>query len=409
MERVEKSVFLSYRHANFSWAKCICMDLTHHGYDVFMDYTGIASGDFGQVIVGNIIARAHFLVLLTPSALERCDDPADWFRREIETALKHERNVVPVMLEGFDFHTPKIANRLTGSLAALKSYNGIQIPPDFFDPAMQKLRDKFLNVPLPTILHPASPVAQRAATQQKNAANAVPTIRKDELTAQKWFERGVASVEIAEQLRYYDEAIRLNPDHAEAFYERGTARREKGDFEGALQDFDEAIRLKPDYADAIYDRGVVRRAKGDFNGALQDFKRIRGSIPHTYYVGIEPSLPGSLRVVTIVPFGMKEGTKVRVSDRDFGLVVGEPAEFRFFRSATRKNDAPGTLIDVCDELEELSPIEVELDGRAGEIVPVTLETVATETGILQLWAVSPDARHLVCELNIREDIQNAGR
>ena len=28
--------------------------------------------------------------VLTPSALERCDDPVDWLRREIETALANQ-------------------------------------------------------------------------------------------------------------------------------------------------------------------------------------------------------------------------------------------------------------------------------------------------------------------------------
>ena len=87
MERIEKTVFLSYRRTNIPWALAIFQNLTHHGYDVFFDYNGIASGDFERVILGNINARAHFLVLLTPSALERCGDPADWLRREIETAL----------------------------------------------------------------------------------------------------------------------------------------------------------------------------------------------------------------------------------------------------------------------------------------------------------------------------------
>ena len=130
MERIEKTVFLSYRRTNIPWALAIFQNLTQHGYDVFFDYNGIASGDFERVILGNITARAHFLVLLTPSALERCDDPADWLRREIETALANQRNIVPLMLEGFDFGTPKIASQLTGTLAALKHYNGLSIPPD---------------------------------------------------------------------------------------------------------------------------------------------------------------------------------------------------------------------------------------------------------------------------------------
>jgi hypothetical protein len=103
MGRVEKTVFLCYRRTNAPWALVIFKELTHHGYDVFFDYDGIAGGDFESVILGNITARAHFLVVLTPSALERCDDPEDWLRREIETALSSQRNIVPLMLEGFDF------------------------------------------------------------------------------------------------------------------------------------------------------------------------------------------------------------------------------------------------------------------------------------------------------------------
>jgi hypothetical protein len=63
---------------------------------------------------------------------ECCDDPADWLRREIETALANRHNIVPLMLEGFDFANPKIARQLTGTLAALKNYNGLKIPPEYF-------------------------------------------------------------------------------------------------------------------------------------------------------------------------------------------------------------------------------------------------------------------------------------
>src|SRR5215831_15662934 len=123
MDRIEKTVFLSYRRTNVPWALAIFQNLTNHGFDVFFDYSGIASGDFERIILGNIKARAHFLVLLTPSALERCHEPADWLRREIETALANQRNIVPVMLEGFDFGTASIASQLTGTLAVLKHYN----------------------------------------------------------------------------------------------------------------------------------------------------------------------------------------------------------------------------------------------------------------------------------------------
>ena len=69
MKRIEKTVFVSYRHSSFSWALAVFQNLTQHGYDVFLDYEGLASGDFERNILENITARAHFLVLLTPSAL----------------------------------------------------------------------------------------------------------------------------------------------------------------------------------------------------------------------------------------------------------------------------------------------------------------------------------------------------
>jgi hypothetical protein len=46
MLHVEKTVFISYRRTNMPWAKAISQNLIQHGYDVFLDLTGIASGDF---------------------------------------------------------------------------------------------------------------------------------------------------------------------------------------------------------------------------------------------------------------------------------------------------------------------------------------------------------------------------
>ena len=57
--------FHRYRRTNVPWALAISQNLTHNGFDVFFDYTGLASGDFETVILENIHARAHFLVVLT--------------------------------------------------------------------------------------------------------------------------------------------------------------------------------------------------------------------------------------------------------------------------------------------------------------------------------------------------------
>jgi hypothetical protein len=136
MAQIEKTVFISYRRTNFSWAVAIYKDLTYNGYDVFFDYKGIASGDFESIILENVRARAHFLVLLTPSALKRCSQAGDWVRREIETAIEAKRNIVPVMLPGFKFGSPTITRQLTGKLEPLSKYNALNVPIDYFDGAM---------------------------------------------------------------------------------------------------------------------------------------------------------------------------------------------------------------------------------------------------------------------------------
>jgi hypothetical protein len=148
--------------------------------------------------------------------------------------------------------------------------------------------------------------------------------------------------------------------------------------------------------------GMSRQGKG---------VRIRGGIPRTYYVGIEssmpavPGMPSPLKALTVAQFGMEEGTDVRLPGKEFSIVVGEPAEFRFFQSATRKDDSVGAMIeDVGQDLTEMSPVEVTLPGSSGEYVPVTLETMVTETGMLQLWCVARDGRRWKLEFNVRERV-----
>ncbi len=142
--------------------------------------------------------------------------------------------------------------------------------------------------------------------------------------------------------------------------------------------------------------------------------RIRSGAPRTYYVGIEsalpavPGFPAPLKALCVVPFGMEEGTSAAIAGREFGLAVGEPAEFRFLSSTIRKNDPAGALIeDWGDDLEELGPLEVTLTAEGGrepaDLTPVTLESRVTEIGTLELWCDERDGDgRWKLELNIRE-------
>ena len=145
--------------------------------------------------------------------------------------------------------------------------------------------------------------------------------------------------------------------------------------------------------------------------------RIRGGTARSYYVGIETAglaIPGAqrpLRALCVVPIGMEEGTESDVPGDEIGLVVGEPAQFRFFNSATRKEDRPGALLGswTDEELAETDPLVATLPPTAGAedgYVPVRFHSKITELGMFELWcqsAVSDDRWKL--EFSVREDAE----
>jgi tetratricopeptide (TPR) repeat protein len=57
----------------------------------------------------------------------------------------------------------------------------------------------------------------------------------------------------------YDEAIRLDPQFASAYYNRGLAYHHLGPVhsELSIQDYEEAVRLDPQYADSYYEEGPL--------------------------------------------------------------------------------------------------------------------------------------------------------
>lgn len=127
--------------------------------------------------------------------------------------------------------------------------------------------------------------------------------------------------------------------------------------------------------------------------------RIRGGTARSYYVGIEtsgPAIPGAprpLRALCVAPFGMEEGTEMEVPSDEIGLIVGEPASFRFFNSTIRKQDKPGDVLArwTEDELVESDSLETVLESAKDSedgFVPVRFVSKLTELGVLEFWCES---------------------
>lgn len=167
MNDPNKTVFISYRRsASRHLARSIFMDLTQHGYDVFLDVNTIDSGAFDSIILNQIGARTHFVVLLSPTALERCVNEDDWLRREIYQAMQLGRNIVPIIEEEFNIES-EIKYLPLEWRDQFRRYNGVRLLHDYFEEGMTRLRERFLNPPqFPVVLRPVS-VQEQHEVQQR--------------------------------------------------------------------------------------------------------------------------------------------------------------------------------------------------------------------------------------------------
>ncbi|HCP19204.1 MAG TPA: hypothetical protein DIT62_08025, partial [Alphaproteobacteria bacterium] len=64
--------------------------------------------------------------------------------------------------------------------------------------------------------------------------------------------------------------IILNPTNDKVWNNRGVAKSELGDYQGAVTDCDEAIRLNPRNSDAWSNRGLAKIKLGDYQDAITD-------------------------------------------------------------------------------------------------------------------------------------------
>jgi tetratricopeptide (TPR) repeat protein len=91
----------------------------------------------------------------------------------------------------------------------------------------------------------------------------------------------------------YSRAIELSPNYAEAYVNRGMARRAKGDLAGSIEDYEKARSINPKtiqgnrfVAQAYSNRGFIKLNDLDVDNAIQDFTiaiEINSNEPDHYY------------------------------------------------------------------------------------------------------------------------------
>ena len=114
-------VFISYRReGGAATALFLREKLMHCGLRVFLDVTDLRKGYFDETLLQRIRETPNFLVILSPKSLERCESPEDWLRKEISQAIQSERNIIPLLMDSFQF--PPL---LPDEIKALPRHQGV--------------------------------------------------------------------------------------------------------------------------------------------------------------------------------------------------------------------------------------------------------------------------------------------
>ncbi|MCY7282766.1 MAG: tetratricopeptide repeat protein, partial [Cyanobacteria bacterium CAN_BIN43] len=76
-----------------------------------------------------------------------------------------------------------------------------------------------------------------------------------------------------QSIAYFNHALNLKPDYADAYIGRGSAYYNQGNYTQAIADYNQALKLKPDDAGAYYNKACAYSLKKEVKEAIENLKR----------------------------------------------------------------------------------------------------------------------------------------
>lgn len=148
MENAMKDqIFISYRrNGGEALAQLLHDKLVDRGFNVFYDIECLKSGPFDTKLYEKIEECSDFILILPPQGLDRCIYDEDWVRCEIRHALKHSKNIVPVLMRGFVFPT-----MLPDDIQAISKMNGVEFETmEYLSARIDKIVSLLVSKPIKT-------------------------------------------------------------------------------------------------------------------------------------------------------------------------------------------------------------------------------------------------------------------
>ena len=132
-----KSIFLSYRREKGSkMARIVQSEIEKRGYPVFLDVDDLGPNQFDHKLLTQIELAPNFVLILAPGSLDRCLEKDDWLFKEIAHAIKSKSNIVPVMIDSFEYPAKE---GLPDEIKELIRHNSVIYSHEYFEATFNKL------------------------------------------------------------------------------------------------------------------------------------------------------------------------------------------------------------------------------------------------------------------------------
>lgn len=163
----------------------------------------------------------------------------------------------------------------------------------------KRSKKRHFAVPLDNIVKQLDQYKNPKYELVKKVSPGIPPPSKKPADARDYFLQGCSYYELEmynEAIKFYKEAIKLNPDFTEAFVDLGITYYKLGEYSNAIEVYKKAVRLNP-HSSSIYNKlGSAYIIHGSYSKALDSFKKAveidpKNPVPH-YNLGIAYYLNG---------------------------------------------------------------------------------------------------------------------
>jgi len=135
-------IFISYKRKSLPTANNLYYRLTTRGYSTFFDLEEMGRDNFNTQLLNYIENAKDVFVILEEGSLDACKKPdweKDWFCHEIAFALEKKKNIIPILINGYQMPSEEF---FPDRLKDLNLKNAPEFNFSFFEAYLDKLIEK---------------------------------------------------------------------------------------------------------------------------------------------------------------------------------------------------------------------------------------------------------------------------